>query len=383
MACAHRNSNHWLVVLLLGTSQLSAQQLSELPGRDQPLRNDFAVVFTIGAADGQSWEMLSGVSGVAFDRADNLYVVDARNTRVLVFDARGKFLRQIARKGRGPGEFEFPGRIVVTANDQIIVNDQVRRVLVIYSTGGQHIRDVQWDGLGGSPHSFGSNLRSGLVALVVRPGRPDTTRLATVLRFRPETIDRPTRLQTLELEPMKRFGIAGSGAPTGWRTPVFSEDPMVAALPDGGVALQNGADYRLAIVDSMGRHERTITRPIKGRKVTKQDEQAWDRRRIAGARAAGFSGPVPPLLNVPFAAAMSVVTGLRADPAGRIWVQRRKDDATEQGPIDLLTATGRYIGTLPPQSLPGAISASGLAAWIIRDELGVERVSVKRLPAWN
>ena len=383
MACARGVASLWFALLLVGISQLSAQQPVELPGRDQLLRNDAAPVFTIGTDEGRSWEMFSGISSLAFDRTDNLYVADARNTRILVFDARGKFLRQLGKKGRGPGEFEFPGRIVVTSSDQVIVNDQVRRVLVVYNTNGRHIRDLQWDGLGGSPHSVGSNLRSGLVALVVRPGRPDTTRLATVFRFRPETIDRPVRLQTLELEPMKRFGVAGSGAPTGWRTPVFSEDPMLTALPDGRIALQNGADYTLTIVDSMGRLERTIIRPIKGRRVTKQDEEAWDRRRTESVRAAGFSGPVPPLQNVPFAQFMSVVTGLRADPAGRIWLQRRNDDATEQGPIDLLTTTGRYIGTLPAQPLPGAISASGLAAWVVRDNMGVERVAVKRLPAWN
>jgi hypothetical protein len=45
-------------------------------------------------------------------------------------------------------------------------------------------------------------------------------------------------------------------------------------------------------------------------------------------------------------------------------------------------ANGRYIGTLPAQPLPNAVSASGLAAWVTTDdELGVERVTVRRLPA--
>ncbi|MGH7464983.1 MAG: hypothetical protein ACREK1_07395, partial [Longimicrobiales bacterium] len=79
---------------------------------------------------------------------------------------------------------------------------------------------------------------------------------------------------------------------------------------------------------------------------------------------------------------MSVVTSIRTDPQSRIWVQRRGADGKAAGPIDLMMPDGRYIGTLPPQELPGAVSASSLAAWVVTDaELGVERVVVRRLPA--
>jgi hypothetical protein len=82
-----------------------------------------------------------------------------------------------------------------------------------------------------------------------------------------------------------------------------------------------------------------------------------------------------------FAEVMSVVSGITTDPHGRVWVQRRNADGTAAGPIDLVDAAGRYIGTLPAQPLPSAVSASGLAAWIERDDLGVERIAVRRLPA--
>ena len=64
---------------------------------------------------------------------------------------------------------------------------------------------------------------------------------------------------------------------------------------------------------------------------------------------------------------------LRAD-------RRRADDGRDAGPIDIADASGRYIGTLPAGPLPSAFSASGLAAWIVRDELGIEQVTVRRLP---
>jgi len=87
------------------------------------------------------------------------------------------------------------------------------------------------------------------------------------------------------------------------------------------------------------------------------------------------------LEDMPFAEYMSVVTNLRTDPQGRIWIQRRKPDGSDRGPIDIVTSAGQYIGTLAAQQLPDAVSASGLAAYITRDDMGVEQVKVARLPA--
>ncbi len=45
------------------------------------------------------------------DDAGNIFVADIGNSRVQMFDNSGKFVRTIGRKGQGPGEYMFPGRI--------------------------------------------------------------------------------------------------------------------------------------------------------------------------------------------------------------------------------------------------------------------------------
>ncbi|MCY3809617.1 MAG: hypothetical protein OXG58_09395 [Gemmatimonadetes bacterium] len=78
------------------------------------------------------------------------------------------------------------------------------------------------------------------------------------------------------------------------------------------------------------------------------------------------------------------MTGVRTDPSGRVWVRRRGNDAKERGPIDLMTDSGRYIGTIVMQELLWAVSQSGLAAYVEEDDNGVESVVVRRLPdAWK
>lgn len=80
-----------------------------------------------------------------------------------------------------------------------------------------------------------------------------------------------------------------------------------------------------------------------------------DRGTPAAARALLEQG----LESMEFAATVPVITGLLTDPAGRIWVQRESGDVSRDGPIDLLTSGGAYIGTIANQSLPAAVSRSG------------------------
>ncbi|MXX55157.1 MAG: hypothetical protein F4Z44_05145 [Gemmatimonadetes bacterium] len=63
-------------------------------------------------------------------------------------------------------------------------------------------------------------------------------------------------------------------------------------------------------------------------------------------------------------------------------MQRRGEEPSDDdGPIDVVTMEGRYIGTYPAGSiaLPDALGPDGLAAFVEQDEMDVETVVVKRL----
>ena len=66
----------------------------------------------------------------------------------------------------------------------------------------------------------------------------------------------------------------------------------------------------------------------------------------------------------------------------RIWVQRRGDLPEIDGPIDVLTVGGEYVGTYAADAtkIPNAFGPDGLAAFIEFDEFDVARVVVRRLP---
>ena len=75
--------------------------------------------------------------------------------------------------------------------------------------------------------------------------------------------------------------------------------------------------------------------------------------------------------------------GMKVDWEDRIWVARRGPMGQEDGPTDIVTPDGNYIGTLPPEGLrtPDAFGPGGLMAYIERDEMDVPTVRVVRLIA--
>ncbi|MGH7447575.1 MAG: 6-bladed beta-propeller [Longimicrobiales bacterium] len=368
-------------------------------------------VFTVGTVDGRDWEMFSGIRSVAFDRSDNLYLLDGQNRRVVVFDANGKFVRQFGRKGGGPGELQAPLAMDIASDGSVVVSDLGNRAFIVFRPDGEYVRNIPFDEELGFPMNMAADARAGIIVRAtarVRPDQPVVDHFSPIYRqplagtaaaqplYRVPT-PAPRVMQSTGTGPARRVSMS--------MDPVFGPRPTFGALP-AGVALHHESAYAVRILDAAGRHVRTLTRDFKPRKVTKKDQEEWlEQRRNDAANGTGPtvvmmratpagrsasvgtggqapSGMAMSLDNVEFAEFMSVVTSIRTDPQSRIWVQRRGADGKAAGPIDLMMPDGRYIGTLPPQELPGAVSASSLAAWVVTDaELGVERVVVRRLPA--
>lgn len=401
--------------LVAGHPAASGAQIVRLPERDRPLAGTPAPVYAVGVEEGESWEMLSNVTSAVFDANDNLYLLDSGNQRVLVFDRNGRFVRQIGKKGEGPGEMTSPFRLTLGSDGNLYVLDLGRRGYSVFRTDGTFVRSVrgpdEW-----FPLPTGGGIewhpQGGIVSLMRQiPGQ--LTQGGGTVANSYNTV--PLMLQPLDGDspPRKIFDV-----PQTWQTeardlssspgqqrrafmmrgpPMFSPEVLWGMLPNGNIALSFTPGYTVRIVDVTGRTLRYIQRPLRPRPVTEADREAARREReenlrtgrgmirmqVGGGRRGGGDGPPPRIAMPPmeFADTMALLRGMIVTPGSLIWVARTGPRWGEPGPIDLVTPEGEYLGTLPAQRLPAAISASGLAAWIERDELDVERVVVKRLPA--
>ena len=398
-----------------------AQQVVELPDRDDMLDADFEEVYRIGSLDGAAWETFGEIGGAAFDAAGNLYVLDRQASRVTVVDRSGALVREIGQPGEGPGEFRMPLGFTVLPDGRVVVADVGHRAYQLYDSDGSFERMVSMgDGsvirIGGlAPDPTGDAVISGgggnVIAMREGPGggptpprsRPierislsaDQIETTTIAEgWQPPRSDEPT---TLEGGGMSfRMSMAGP------RT--FEPELLVGVLPDGGVAFSDSSGYAVKIAGAQGGVRRVLTRPFEPRPVTERVEEAERERRLAELEAG--EGPRMRLMvagpgggsqevnqdamreimegqiaQMQFYPEIPVLMELSTTWRGTIWAQRRGDAPTDPGPIDVLRASGSYIGTFDAgaTAMPDAFGPDGLAAFLEEDELGVPIVVVRRL----
>ena len=189
----------------------------------------------------------------------------------------------------------------------------------------------------------------------------------------------------------------------------FEPGLYFGALPDGGLVVADTTDYTLKILDGQGRVSRVIRRPIDPKPVGRSEREAEKQRRTeelesrpatGGVRmivrgTAGSSGSAPQapgagavremlrgqLEDLQYAEEIPVLAGMKVDPwSGTIWVRRTGDEIGETGPIDLLDASGTYLGTLSADMpMPAAFGPDGLVAIVETDEFDVQTVRIERV----
>lgn len=396
-----------LAAALLSMDATAQGRIVRLPERDRPLAGTPAPVFSIGRADGAAHEAFGIVAGVAFDASDNLYVLDRQSAHVLVYDRAGRFVRQIGKQGQGPGELMVPLALTIGGDGTVIVSDLGRRGYSLFRPDGTFVRNVtveDWmPGLGGG---IGWHPRGGVVATYrdpMRAGSGTQTQNVMPLLYQPLAGGEPTRLYNIPQAIRVQQQSSGPGqfnvrvSPP----PLFSPAVLFGVIPNGQMALSFTTGYTVRILDASGQTVRYLQRPMRTRLTTEADRQRGreqQREAIASGRNAirvqiggGGAGPAPRepgrqeierrLAEMEFADTIPALRGLRVAPSGKLWVERTGPVVGEPGPIDLVTPEGQYLGTITGSALPDAISRGGLAAYIERDDDGVERVVVRRLPA--
>lgn len=419
MLSARRSAGPLLAAALLALDAGGARAqgpIVRLPQADRPLAGTATQVFSIGKAEGAEHEMFGEISGVAFDAQENLYVLDRQSNRVMVYDRTGRFLRQISRKGQGPGELISPMQLMIGGDGNVIVSDVGRFGYAVFRPDGTFVRNVTTQGLlplsraGMSWHPRGGVVGTFAQLPGQQPGRPPQVSTAEPLMFVPFGGGDPSRIFAVpSMDRVSQSTTPGSGGRQEVRMmrrppPAFTPSTLFGVLPGGQVALSFTSGYTVRIVDLNGQTLRYLQRPVRARLVTDRDrEQARQARRemmasgrgritiTMGGGGGGGGGPAPRtpseaeinrlMGEMEFADTVPALQGLLVAPSGKLLVERTATNVGDPGPVDVVTAEGQYLGTFTGVGLPDAISRGGLAAFIDYDDDGVGRVIVRRLPA--
>ena len=181
---------------------------------------------------------------------------------------------------------------------------------------------------------------------------------------------------------------------------------LTATLPDGAIAFSDSSAYAVKISNARGEVNRVLRRPLEPRRVTdRMQDQERERqleelmagdgpqmRMMVNDGSGGGAQAISPdairqiqenqIAQMRFYHELPVVNSVDASWTGKLWVQRRGEGLEEFGPIDVLTAEGQYVGTLPTGAteVPSAFGPNGAAAFVEEDDFGVPVVVVRRLP---
>ena len=397
----------------LASSALSAQEMVELPGEDRRLNADFEELFRLGSATGEEWEQFGDVHRVMFDGAGHLYVFDDQAERIFVVGQDGALVREIGRKGRGPGEFRAAMEMVVREDGSVVVADLSHRAYLLFDASGDFERMVA---MGGDPGltAIGPLMpQRGTGVLITTPAGPERTFMRASTRHLIDWdifVSRPIERITFSGDEVERDTIADGWLPpkqeTADRFGVINDFELspglhCAVLPDGTVAFSDSSSYAIKIAAPETGVSRILTRPIHAEPMTDRLARAEKERRLEKAisetgssivvngevvtidPARAREGARRRIEELQFFYEVPVIRGLGASWDGKIWVQRRGEHPGSDGPIDVLTADGRYLGSYPMgvTEFPTAFGPGGLVAFVEENELGVKTVVVKRLVA--
>ncbi len=127
-------------LLFIVATAAHAQPLTILagPATCQQCRIELDQVVVFGDSTGPG--MLQEQSGIATDQRGRFYVTSNYDPTIVVFDARGRFLRRIGRQGQGPGEFTLRPTMLFGPGDTLYALDVNARRMTVFSPEYEVVR---------------------------------------------------------------------------------------------------------------------------------------------------------------------------------------------------------------------------------------------------
>ena len=356
-------------------------------------------VFTVGSVVGDTWDTFGSVRSVHFDAQANLHIFDSQAEHIVVVGPDGSLIRTVGGQGEGPGEFGGATTAIVGRDGSYTVMGFSR--IDLLEPDGAFVRSITMDPMTTGIAMGGVPLPDGrlVTGQFVRFGSDDeeADEVGRPIRILPLDGTEPELLYTaweLPEEDEDMFDISGS-LESGMRIGMsagraFEPRLDYELLTDGRLALIDSIGYRVKLIGLDGSVTGTIERPIAPLPVDDGIMEA-ERERYREAEAAVVESGARINAQVEregvegrtFADEVPVLYGLKVDWEDRIWLARRGPTGQDDGPTDIVSPDGDYIGTLAPDGLrtPDAFGPDGLLAYIEFDEMEVPTVRVVRLIA--
>lgn len=301
------------------------------PPKGEPTKLVLKEEFSLGEGKKEE-EIFSEISSIAVDDEGNIYLLDRKENKILVFDKKGKYLRSFGKKGQGPGEMSGPVGIHLTPAKELLVEDSLNQRFIFFSLDGKFLKNistVKFFGLGGVELDSQNNM----IAQIIVMGNNKLTR--EIKKF------------DKEMNPL--FTVASYDFPnilTGKINP-FGLLIIYTVGKDDSIFISNPDQYEIKVLNSQGKVIKRILKEYEPVAVTEEHKKEILARLPAEAFAVKdrieFPKVFPPYRN------------FSLDEKGTIFVETfKRGKMKEERLFDVFDAKGNYIAKI---TLKGKILA--------------------------
>ncbi len=338
-------------------------------------------VLRVGVAEGDAAYQFGAAAGAVRLPDGGVAVADRQGGDVRWYDARGRHVRTVGRKGGGPGEFTRIGWLQ-SVGDSLVVGDRGASRVTVLGPDGAVVRTTGMadDASGRRPRPLAA-LPGGAVLGVLAPAF-DPARAASGARNSVTYLRQagggaaPVALGRFP-GPERVVRLGGNSVDV--LDLPFGRRDHVAVAGDG--FWQGSAEApQVGLHDARGRLVRLVRWAGAPRRVTPADVAAHRERALAGADPAARPGMQRMLADLPYPQAMPAYAAILADRAGGLWVQEYAPAEDDPVRWTVFDPEGRQLGTL---ALPARFRVTDVGPDYVlgvgRDEMDVEQVQVYRL----
>ena len=339
-----------------------------------------SVVIGDDETDERQW--FSSIPGAGRLSDGSIVAADRSTGEVRIYDETGGHLRSMGGKGEGPGEFDDPFKLWVTAGDTLWVGDAGAPWRYnVFTAEGDYVRQVN-----PNPFFLNSSVQGG----VLDSGYSVNSKSKSVLS---EAFDNPDTLLvqvhdpkgnlvgTLARMPDRIRGVVKE-VPDYWLFPLFQSFARVNAV-GSTIALAHGRDTEVRVLDDEF-NLRTIIRWFEpDREVTGADVRAWREDYIEGRnRPASLAWSRYDDARVstdrPAAELFPAISSVRVGRDGRIWVRQYDRPREDRGWLSF-NAGGEFVCHLAQP--PGSVweFGSDYVLLLAQTELGIQMVRLYRM----
>ena len=298
---------------------------------------------TIGSLEGEH-DQLGAISGITTDRTGRIFIADADNNTVAVFDSGGRYLFNIGREGSGPGELKGPCCLAVDQSGSLWVHDAFNSRYNRYAVdpdGARLLESRRTTSTGAALWSRLTFDREG--RLIDAVNRPFPDRGKQVVRFHFDSTGASSQVDTIQAPPNDSLGVfqfaVGKDA-IGFINQPYGPRFLVAHAPGGGWARALSSRYLVSwVVPGDSVKVTNIRRDLIGPALSARERQEADSTFRAQMQEMGLDGSKVPF-GVP--GSKTPVQALMFDEQGRLWVQLNVGDG-ENNRADVWDPTGRRV----------------------------------------